>query len=332
MVRVRKCVWRASPSLFFFRPIPAYSEWFMTQEFSFDFPEPGVAGPSGSRLRRESVVRIHGKTGQWCVYNPMVEKTEYRLRLGSRLEVCLLHRRQMRKLWSAPYSPTAERRSVACMSWDGVDAYGLGRMPTAQELPEDAWRESVAERQCIDRMTGEPLCPSAKWTDHPTEKRKDGSPKGVPPVCSPSQYVLVLYREPDNRSGAQRGWAFGFWEQGGRLAGRATQSGPEPATVEELWWATRARGDNRPVWEVGVTSTDDNRWQLDYQEIEVPEDDQRVLELLQEAWKEELTNSLAIRRREAFRIGHGEPPRPAEPQAPVHNQRYEVSDDDIIPF
>lgn len=89
--------------------------------------------------------------------------------IGKRVRVVFVTNRSRRLLFSKDYNQLGpdEKSVVVCQSYDGYEAFGLGRRPDVHELEkgddgEPLWTTQLAPRQCINDA-GEEVCPSAMW-------------------------------------------------------------------------------------------------------------------------------------------------------------------------
>lgn len=102
------------------------------------------------------------------------------LRLGNEdpvesIKVVILGGKNQRFLYEGPDG----KQRLTCMS-------GNGQQPAGDVL------QSVKNATCPD-------CDYAQWTDHPTEKGKDGKPKRVPPPCAPTVVFLGLRLQEEGK-------------------------------------------------------------------------------------------------------------------------------------
>lgn len=108
--------------------------------------------------RRTPILKLIPKdenAGQWTLQGMV---------LGNAIDMLFVSRRYHRTLWAKSYEDLAdgEENLIVCRSFNGDEAFGLGRLPdlsASDEINED-WRSQCASRVC--RAKGRNVCPAAE--------------------------------------------------------------------------------------------------------------------------------------------------------------------------
>lgn len=180
----------------------------------------------------------NSRPGQWKYGNDVIGKPIY---------LVLIARRMFRTFFARDYDDVkpGEKNIVVCRSHDGYEAFGLGRRPDPGELISGAWKEKVAPQVCVNKETGERICPMAggeQW------------------LCRPQTQYLCMAHWDDIET-----WVPAFYSARG-MAHRPTDNAFRLAVRKQRMSAKRVDGKmvpQHPTWmwafTAGSAKPDGNR-------------------------------------------------------------------------
>jgi hypothetical protein len=155
------------------------------------FKMPGSGGDAAGGMREvDTILRLKmlNEQATWQVFDGL---TRDEMLTAEPVFILPVMFRVTRKVFAGPYVP-GEKQAVVCASWDGDNAFGLGRRP---ENPKaDGWKQEVCERVCAE-------CPSSQWGSGVDDygRPKMGRPgtdfdgQQIGRLCEPVLYGLVMW-------------------------------------------------------------------------------------------------------------------------------------------
>jgi hypothetical protein len=136
--------------------------------------------PAGKRDPDDQTnyLSLDGRDGLFYVYR-QGQKTP----IGHEIWIAMVALRHVRTLFAEPYKK-GRSPIIACSSWNGRDAFGLGRRP---ERGEHDWMSSTKAQNCVG-------CPTGEWV---------GKEK---PECDKQTWALVMWRTGDDHYTLEPAW------------------------------------------------------------------------------------------------------------------------------